>query len=97
MDVVALFAEHHRPLCRYLMRFTGDSDVAADAAQEAFVRAMNQKTVPAYPRAWRYTVATKIARDEVRTWNRRAVILSQFPEDSVMTGTTRDPAKELDA
>jgi RNA polymerase sigma-70 factor (ECF subfamily) len=97
MDVVQLFADHHRPLCRYLMRFTGDSDVAADAAQEAFVRAMNQKPTPANPRAWLYTVATNIARDEARTRSRRALILAQTPEDFVMSTAAPDPAMALDA
>ena len=97
MDVAHLFAEHHRPLCRYLMRFTGDSDVAADAAQEAFVRAMSQKTTPTNPRAWLYAVATNIARDEARTRARRTLILAQNPADFVMTAANLDPATELDA
>jgi RNA polymerase sigma factor (sigma-70 family) len=36
--VAACFAAHHAPLVRYLARLVGDPDVAADAAQEAFVR-----------------------------------------------------------
>src|SRR4051812_1596866 len=97
MDVVKLFAEHHRPLSRYLMRFTGDADVAADAAQEAFVRAMNQKATPANPRAWLYTVATNIARDEARTRSRRGLILAQAGEEIAMSSSAPDPAMELDA
>jgi RNA polymerase sigma-70 factor (ECF subfamily) len=97
MDVVQLFADHHRPLCRYLMRFTGDSDVAADAAQEAFVRAMSQKPTPTNPRAWLYTVATNIARDEARTRSRRTLLLAQTHEDIVMPASAPDPATQLDA
>lgn len=97
MDVAQLFAEHHRALSRYLMRFTGDSDAAADAAQEAFVRAMNQKSTPANPRAWLYTVATNIARDKARTRSRRALVLAQANEDIVMPAAIPDPAMELDA
>ncbi len=79
------------------MRFTGDSDVAADAAQEAFVRAMSQKPTPANPRAWLYTVATNIARDEARTNSRRAQILAQRPAEAVMPARIPDPGMELDA
>ncbi|MEP6617673.1 MAG: RNA polymerase sigma factor [bacterium] len=97
MDVVQLFADHHRPLSRYLMRFTGDSDIAADAAQEAFVRAMDQKATPANPRAWLYTVATNIARDEARTRSRRGLILAQAGQDIEMTSAVPDPGMEFDA
>ena len=35
MDAARLFEENHDALCRYLLRFTGDPDAAADAGPAA--------------------------------------------------------------
>lgn len=61
------------------------------------MRAMNERTTPANPRAWLYTVATNIARDEARTRTRRGLILAQASQDIDMTPRAPDPAMELDA
>ena len=37
-DLEALFNQHHAGLLRYLTRYTGDPDEAADAVQEAYLR-----------------------------------------------------------
>lgn len=62
-DVDALFARHHGSLVRYLVRLTGDPDVASDIAQEAFVRMLEQDAPPAEPRPWLFRVATNLVRD----------------------------------
>ncbi len=43
MDIQQLFGEHYDVLFRYLVRLTGDPDLAADAAQEAFVRLVERE------------------------------------------------------
>ena len=43
MDAARLFEEHHAGLYRYLLRLTGDADMAQDAAQEAFVRLLARR------------------------------------------------------
>lgn len=71
LDVEALFREHHAPLFRYLVRLTGDAELAADATQEAFVRMIEKQPEDRHPRAWLYTVATNLARESARSRGRQ--------------------------
>ena len=71
MDATELYREHYAGLCRYLYRFTGDADAAADAAQEAFVRLLDRAPRAENPRAWLFTVATNVALEASRTRSRR--------------------------
>lgn len=74
LDAEEVFARHHEPLHRYLARLTGDPDAAADAAQEAFVRLLEQPTPPRDPRPWLFKVATNLVRERARTGRRRQVL-----------------------
>src|SRR5688500_19568019 len=67
MNAARLFEEHHAALFRYLVRLTGDPDLAHDAAQEAFARMVARPPRDEQPRAWLFTVATNL----VRTWAKR--------------------------
>lgn len=51
-------------LVRFLHHKVWDADRARDLAQEVFVRALDQD--PDDPRAWLFTVAANLARDEAR-------------------------------
>lgn len=64
MDLSQVYREHYRSLVRFLYRRTGDQARAEDLAQEAFVRALEHR--PERPRAWLFTVAANLARDEGR-------------------------------
>ena len=75
MDAGRLFEEHHAGLFRYLVRLTGDVDVAHDAAQEAFVRLVAKPPRDQHPRAWLYTVATNLVRAWAGSHKRRALLL----------------------
>jgi RNA polymerase sigma-70 factor, ECF subfamily len=66
-----MFEEHHAALRRYLARFTGDADIAADIAQEAFVRFLEHAPDPAMAGPWLFRVATNLARDASRSSTRR--------------------------
>lgn len=70
MDAARLFEENYVPLSRYLFRFTGDADAAADVAQEAFVRLL-ERAPREQPRAWLFRVATNLAMERGRTSRRR--------------------------
>lgn len=83
MDPTTLFRENYEPLCRYLLRFTGDSDAAADAAQEAFVRLIRGAPATQNARAWLFKVATNVALERSRTRSRRSRLL--------IAGATRAP------
>lgn len=73
-DLEALFALHHRSLQRYLARLTGDPDLAADAAQEAFVRLLERRPSHESVRPWLFRVATNLVRDHARRQKRRNVL-----------------------
>jgi RNA polymerase sigma-70 factor (ECF subfamily) len=64
LDLAQVYREHYRSLVRFLYRRIGDQARAEDLAQEAFVRAIEHE--PAKPRAWLFTVAANLARDEGR-------------------------------
>lgn len=74
MGPEALFTRHHEPLYRYLARLTGDPELAADAAQEAFVRLLEQDPSPEEPRPWLFRVATNLVRDTARAAKRHRVL-----------------------
>ncbi|HSH46642.1 MAG TPA: RNA polymerase sigma factor [Longimicrobiales bacterium] len=64
--VEALYDEHHPSLQRYLARLTGDPELAADVAQEAFVRLLEHHPVGSHARPWLFRVATNLVRDAAR-------------------------------
>jgi RNA polymerase sigma-70 factor (ECF subfamily) len=91
MSVERLFEDNYDALVRYLTRFTKDADLAADLAQEAFIRYVEREPDNTNPRAWLFTVATNLARDHVRIWNRRVVLMNEAPEDAPL-GESPAPA-----
>lgn len=58
-------------LVRYLTRRLGDRDWAEEVAQETFVRALRQREPLDNERAWLFTVANNLVRDEARKDARR--------------------------
>lgn len=72
VDWAEVYRSTYRDLVRFLHRHVWDSERAHDLAQETFVRALEQKgDDPVNPRAWVFTVARNLARDEARTVLRR--------------------------
>src|ERR671921_11711 len=69
-DVERLFNLYHAPLVRYLTRRLGDRDWAEEVAQETFLRALRQEALT-NERAWLFTVANNLIRDEARKDARR--------------------------
>ena len=82
MDAERLFREHAHSLMRYLTRLTGDADAAADALQESFARLV-QSPPHTNPRAWLYTVATNVVREQGRANVRRGALLEAAPLDAL--------------
>lgn len=101
MDAARAFREYHRALCRYLYRFTGDADVVADAAQEAFVRYLERPPRQGSERAWLFRVATNLVHEQGRTGRRRWQLLRgsagrapvgdppRAPDEAVESGDVR--------
>lgn len=88
-DVAELFDRHHEPLHRYVARLTGDVDAAADVAQEAFVRLLDQPTPPRNPRPWLFRVATNLVRQNARSVRRR----ERLGHDGRVQGAHGDPPR----
>jgi RNA polymerase sigma-70 factor (ECF subfamily) len=70
-DVERLFHAYNAHLVRYLTRRLGDRDWAEEVAQEVFVRALRQRDPITNERAWLFTVANNLVRDEARKDARR--------------------------
>jgi RNA polymerase sigma factor (sigma-70 family) len=91
-----LFEHHHEALLRYLVRLSGDADVAADGAQEAFVRLLERQPMDAGERAWLFTVGTRYVLENRRTAARRARLLDGSG-DRTMADPPRDPHARVEA
>jgi RNA polymerase sigma-70 factor (ECF subfamily) len=96
MDVARLFAEHHAALFRYLSRMTGDPDLAADAAQEAFVRLVEKPPGPGETRGWLFRVGMNAARESERTRVRRLRLLDEKPARAPMGDAPPGPDEALE-
>jgi RNA polymerase sigma factor (sigma-70 family) len=67
--VERLFALHHGEIYTYLVRMVRDDELAADLAQETFVkayRAFDSLEDATSARAWLYQIANRTALDELR-------------------------------
>lgn len=78
-DVERLFRTYNTALVRYLTRRLGDRDWAEDVAQATFVRALRQETI-GNERAWLFTVANNLVRDDARKDARRRRHLALLQE-----------------
>ncbi len=96
-DVTALFQEHYDALHRYLVRLTGDGDLAADAAQEAFVRLVERPPQNRHLRAWLFAVATNVVRDTARARARWLKLLSASPDRAPVGERSPSPDAEAES
>lgn len=69
VDWSQLYRATYPDLVRFIHRKVWDGERARELAQEVFVRALKEN--PERPRAWLFTVAANLARDEARTAIRR--------------------------
>jgi RNA polymerase sigma factor (sigma-70 family) len=73
---VELFETHFRRLYRYLDRLSGEPELAADVAQEAFVRLYRRGALPDSPEAWLISVAMNLFRNVKASRSRHRRLLS---------------------
>jgi RNA polymerase sigma-70 factor (ECF subfamily) len=62
-EVTKLFNGHFSRLYRFLNRLTADTELAADLAQETFVKLYRRGALPDAPEAWLITVAMNLLRN----------------------------------
>jgi RNA polymerase sigma-70 factor (ECF subfamily) len=72
---------YYASIFRYLDRLSGDPDLAADIAQEAFVRLFRRGALPDRPDRWLVTVALNLFRNERSTAGRRAGLTARHASD----------------
>lgn len=96
MDVESIFDEQYDGLYRYLTRLTGDPDLAADVAQECFIRLVEKRPDDHQLRAWLYRVATNLVRDHARVQRRRLELLDESAGALLPTGHPPDPERALE-
>jgi RNA polymerase sigma-70 factor (ECF subfamily) len=76
---------------------TGDEDIAADAAQESFVRLVNRPPrETAHTRAWLFKVGINLAREALRTSGKRQRLLDATPERAPIADVSLLPDAELE-
>ena len=71
-----LFENEFSRLFRYLDRLSGEPDLAADLAQEAFIRLYRRGSMPDRPMPWLITVAMNLFRNARSSRARRSRLLA---------------------
>jgi RNA polymerase sigma-70 factor (ECF subfamily) len=79
-----MFEQQFASLFRYMDRLSGDPDLAADIAQEAFVRLYQRGAFPDDSRGWLAAVAGNLLRDHHRSSRRRLELLASQPAELTM-------------
>jgi RNA polymerase sigma factor (sigma-70 family) len=78
-----LFESEYPRLFRYLDRLSGEPDLAADLAQEAFIRLYRRGAMPDRPAVWLATVALNLFRNARTTAGRRKRLLTLWQNRGV--------------
>src|SRR4051812_19021101 len=96
-DAERLFNDHAHSLYRYLVRLTGDPDVAADGVQSTFLRLIEGRARRTVERAWLFKVATNVVLEDLRGRHRRARLLEDNPQRLPIPTAGPDPHEQLEA
>jgi RNA polymerase sigma-70 factor (ECF subfamily) len=91
-----VFTAHFERLFRYLQRLSGDPDLAADLAQEAFVRLHARGAMPDETTAWLITVATNLFRNAQTMRSRRRRLLTEARAVAVLADPAPAPGQGAD-
>lgn len=88
---VAVFELHFKRLYRYLDRLSGEPELAADLAQDAFVRLYRRGALPDAPEAWLISVAMNLFRNVKASRSRRRRLLTMSRGEGVHSDPPRRP------
>ena len=101
-DFVELYDAHFARVYRYMDRLSGDPDLAADIAQETFIKLYQRGSIPDTPGAWLVTVAMNLFRNAHATQARRRHLLNVVPDaamfaDRAVETTPSEETRALEA
>lgn len=92
MDPAAVYRSESEALFRYLVRMTGDSDLAADVLQETFFRLMERPPATSENlRGWLFRVATNRLRDHARRARRKRNLVTRSTGSEVLADPPSGP------
>jgi RNA polymerase sigma-70 factor (ECF subfamily) len=94
------FAQYHLPLLDYLYGMTRDRELAADLAQDTFMKAFADAPELAgilHPKAWLYTIATHLALNAARHRGRFEWLPLSRVEPEAAGGTAEEAWASLPA
>ena len=94
---VALFEAEFPRLFRYLDRLSGEPELAADLAQDAFVRLHRRGEMPEKPELWLITVALNLFRNVKAGRSRRRRLLTVARAEAVLADPAPTPAHLVEA
>ena len=90
-----VFESRFPSLYRYVDRLTGDAALAADVAQETFIRLYRRGAMPEDVPGWLASVANNLVRDEHRRSARRLRLLAREALDPAVGDVRALPDAEL--
>lgn len=96
-DAEQLFADHSAALYRYLVRLTGDPDLASDGVQETFATLLDRPPRSRVERAWLFTVATNSVLGDLRKVRRRARLLEGMASRVPAADVSPSPLEHVEA
>ncbi|MDQ6635157.1 MAG: sigma-70 family RNA polymerase sigma factor [Gemmatimonadota bacterium] len=91
----AVFDDRFAALFRYLDRLSGDPALAADVAQDAFIKLYRRGAMPENVGAWLVSVASNSFRDERRKVSRRLRLLARRAPDATLADAPPAPDANL--
>jgi RNA polymerase sigma-70 factor, ECF subfamily len=94
---VELFDAHFNRIYRYLNRLSGDPELAADVAQEAFIKLFRRGSLPTSPEAWLISVAMNLLRNAKSTQSRRLKLLTPARGENVLSDPPPAPDEAMEA
>lgn len=89
-----LFDLEYPRVFRYLNRISGDPDLAADLAQDAFIRLYRRGSMPDRPGVWLITVAMNLFRNVRSTSARRQRLLTAAGTEETLADATLSSAQQ---
>lgn len=96
MDLERVYREHAQGLLRFLTRYCGDQELAADAVQESFLRLSRASPREESVRAWLFRTGVNFVLDAGRTKRRQLRILGAAPDRVPVGEASPQPDEELD-